>query len=98
MHKKQLGTIELNERYRAFPDNLLGNVKCLGILRLEKGTVKNLIAVQALPGDLRVTSNDGSATEGKVRCHTIRNPCFNNRALTISGFLFGRCTTQNLTQ
>ena len=97
MHK-HLDTIKLNERYRAFPENLLGNVKCLGILRLEKGTVKNLIAVQALPDDLRVTSNDGSATEGKVRCHTIRNPCFNNRALTISGFLFGRCTTQNLTQ
>ena len=97
MHK-HLDTIKLNERYRALPENLLGNVKCLGILRLEKGTVKNLIAVQALPDDLRVTSNDGSATEGKVRCHTIRNPCFNNRALTIFGFLFGRCTTQNLTQ
>ena len=97
MHK-QLDTIKLNERYRAFPENLLGNVKCLGILRMEKGTVKNLIAVQALPDDLRVTSNDGSATEGKVRCHTIHNPCFNNRALTIFGFLLGRCTTQNLTQ
>ena len=97
MHK-QLDTIKLNERYRAFPENLLGNVKCLGILRMEKGTVKNLIAVQALPDDLRVTSNDGSATEGKVRFHTIRNPCFNNRALTIFGFLLGRCTTQNLTQ
>ena len=66
MHK-QLGMIKLNERYRAFPDNLLGNVKCLGILRLEKGTAKNLIAVQALPGDLRVTNNDGSATVEKVR-------------------------------
>ena len=63
MHK-QLGTIKLNERYRAFPENLLGNVKCLGVLRLEKGTVKNL---KALPGDLRVTNNDGSATVGKVR-------------------------------
>ena len=35
MHK-HLGTIKLNERYRAFPENLLGNVKCLGILRLER--------------------------------------------------------------
>ena len=65
MHK-QLGMIKLNERYCTFPDNLLGNVKCLGILRLEKGTAKNLIAVQALPDDLRVTNNDGSATVGKV--------------------------------
>ena len=66
MHKN-IGTIKLNERYRAFPENLLGNVECLGILLLEKSTTKNLIVVQALPDNLRVTNNDGSATMGKGR-------------------------------
>ena len=84
---KDLNTIQLNTKYRALPEALLGNVRCLGTLRLAKGTTRHWVAVQALSDPLRSSSDPLAAVVGKVRkrcCNIAPSALSRNKSLTRS--------------
>lgn len=84
---KDLSTIQLNTKYRALPEVLLGNVRCLGTLRLAKGTTRHWVAVQALSDPLRSSSDPLAAVVGKVRkrcCSITPSALSRNKRLTRS--------------